>query len=883
MLKSLALLTLPALLLAQTPVLPDNYQINSDDTLSYIYSEAYQKILPQLKSYQAEILKQYSKEYGYELDDTLYVGLASEKNQIANGFSNQMPLNLQVFYGAGVGMVDYFCFDSWLKTLLIHETAHNFQLNPKENIGSELSHKIVGNTPLTFIGFFPLFPIPNVTESSFLFEGNAVMNESRFDNGGRLYSGYALAEVVTQAQAGLITPELIYNETLSFPYREKFYLVGGFFQQFLVERYGIKKVNGYFRTYSTQMLPLFSNTIFKEQYGKDFKTLLAEFVEELKSKHSHFKATHGEIISTAKGLEPMNSNAEEIYALVGDEYTPHQIMSFDKKTQKVSHNQGSWKRGEPFKIGAEYHTQTSAMTDPTQIVMGLFDRDGYLQKGSESKVIQGYLSDGRAVYFDLPNSLERPHIAIDGVFYDTANSSVHIDAQDNLYYFKQEGENRVLYKNKKALHQWSGHYGFVVDVDQAGAIYFITNSKDGSTAYRYADGSVEHLGLGDDLLDLKLINAKEALVTTITAHEFQYQKVKLHPTPAKIPATTLPTLADKSSTITQKSQDFKAQKPLKSEAYHPITELHYSSLDQSVAYIEEDGLLVNLNANFSDPLSQNSLSAILSYNSDRMVAGASYENEAHLINYGASLYGVDHYEADEEERNHGYSAHLSLPLIASGYWRASTDLSYTKAYNNIHRKPWTLSFDLKNIKQFGISKYPNHLNALSIFASHDRDNNSVGAKYSWMHDLFWQSYIGLSGSYIKAQKSQQGLEKGVRISDTTADIQSERTNVMMPTLEKTLYAKDIKMGELSLYKVFETPLYFYSFPLSLQRETLYLKQRRYEIGMNSQDLNYNETAFGIESDLLFFHKIPIPLTLEWLYNDRAKDDVQFRFLLGLGF
>jgi len=66
----------------------------------------------------------------------------------------------------------------------------------------------------------------------FLLEGNAVLNESRFGNGGRLYSGYALAELIEMANGGLITPELTYNSTLEFPYGEKSYLIGDFFRSF---------------------------------------------------------------------------------------------------------------------------------------------------------------------------------------------------------------------------------------------------------------------------------------------------------------------------------------------------------------------------------------------------------------------------------------------------------------------------------------------------------------------------------------------------------------------------------------------------------------------------------------------------------------------------
>ena len=180
-------------------------------------------------------MNQYEKEFGFKLDEKMRVGIASSRNQIANAMATPAPLNLQFLYGAGAGAVDYFCFDSWMKTILIHETAHNYQLNPKKNWISKVSHKVFGNTPFSILGPLLMFPIPNMLENSFIMEGNAVLNESRFGNGGRLYSGYALAEVVAMAHAGEIRPEMMYNPTLEFPYGEKYYLIGGFFQQFLID------------------------------------------------------------------------------------------------------------------------------------------------------------------------------------------------------------------------------------------------------------------------------------------------------------------------------------------------------------------------------------------------------------------------------------------------------------------------------------------------------------------------------------------------------------------------------------------------------------------------------------------------------------------------
>ena len=143
-------------------------------------------------------------------DLTLYVGLISDYNQIANGFSTQWPNNRQINYVGGTQLVDYFTTTSWLDTLLYHETAHNYQVNVKGSVVSRSLHSVFGNG--TFIVPIPL-AVPNAMENSFMLEGNAVLNESWHGNGGRLYSGRLKAQTLLQAKAGNIVASDVYNRS----------------------------------------------------------------------------------------------------------------------------------------------------------------------------------------------------------------------------------------------------------------------------------------------------------------------------------------------------------------------------------------------------------------------------------------------------------------------------------------------------------------------------------------------------------------------------------------------------------------------------------------------------------------------------------------------
>ena len=159
-----------------------------------------------------------------------------------------------------------------------------------------------------------------------------------------------------------------------------------------------------------------------------------------------------------------------------------------------------------------------------------------------------------------------------------------------------------------------------------------------------------------------------------------------------------------------------------------------------------------------------------------------------------------------------------------------------------------------------------------------------GATYSFKHDLVWQSYIGLKGRYLKSDKVDFFNEKGIELDDTFSNVQADLGTLDIPSFTFRTYAKEVKMAELSLAKVFDGSLYFYSFPISLQRETFYAKQRRYKIDFNRfVSRNYNETIVGAEFDLLFLHKLGLPLSVEWIHNKDVFEPNKVRFLVGGSF
>ena len=82
--------------------------------------------------------------------------------------------------------------------------------------------------------------------------------------------------------------------------------------------------------------------------------------------------------------------------------------------------------------------------------------------------------------------------------------------------------------------------------------------------------------------------------------------------------------------------------------------------------------------------------------------------------------------------------------------------------------------------------------------------------------------------------------------------------------------------------------YFFTFPVSLHRELLYAAYNRYALEAFSQPdeyINVNEAVAGLTLDTLWMNKMPIPVVMEYIYNDN-EDIAQkhsFRVRFGIAF
>lgn len=831
------------------------------------YTAGFEKILQPL----------YEKTFGYQMDTPLSVGIISSYNQIANGFSTQYPSNRQVNYMGGAQLPDYFASTSWLDTLLLHETAHNYQTNVKDNAISRSMYTVFRNG-----GFLlPFFPAtnPNNFESSFILEGNAVLNESWHGRGGRLYSGRYRAMNRVHANAGYLTKERLYNSTLDFPYGEGHYIFGSHYQYYLAETYGLDVTNSYFKYRSKNWyFPFMVNAPTKRTFGVSFDATFSAWVEQLEKESKSLKLVEGKVLARSKYYSDMNTQDQEVLFLANETgVNAPKLYQYDKESHNVTSKDKSLVLGRVFKIDNEYYTISGRYTSPWRITQGLFDDDGMIKPDTKGRIIQGYLSDGRAVYFDAAKSYVSPQLYIEGEFYRSVNSSVLIK-DDHLYYFVQQGKERILYKDKQPLYKFEAFYSIVADVDNTGAIYFIANSKLGSSLYKVKDTNVSRVLEADNIVAAKLVGNNQVVVEAISADDYYYALTDLKII-NQAPFVVKYIWDDPDHPLNTHAADFNNVKshPLDlTQEYSFFDNVNYTSGNFFSSTNDEDESVYYMSATFSDPLAYHQFTLKGQKDADQStLVGFRYSNNQHFLLFGLDAFyvakdGLEEFSPIIETRDYGVAVDAKLPFLRKGYWSGQLQAGYYQDYINIEREPTSVNLTISRSQSFGHSFYYNNLAYLNVFSTQDRSDQINGADISLSTDLPFEFYIGIKGKYSKSDGDADRYDnKGVELSSSGSFVGVDSSGFFMPSLKQDTFVKKAAVSEVSLSKVFNGSFYFFKFPISLRRESLSLAYRQYQIeGVpNENDLTINQLGLKLSLETVLVNNYVVRFNIESIYND----------------
>lgn len=851
-----------------------------------IYTEGNRDFAEQVAALELTLQPRYEASFGYELNETLYVGLISDYNQIANGFATQFPVNRQINYIGGALVTDYFSTTSWLDTLIYHETAHNYQTNARENPVSEGLYRFLG------VGSFftPVVPAitPNLFESSFILEGNAVLNESWHGNGGRLYNGRMKAMTLLQARAGYLTPARLYNQQLRFPYGESHYVFGGHYQYYLAEQYGLDRTNRYFLNRSAYWYwPLLVNSPTLDTFGRNFTDLMADWSSRLATQANGMAVAGGAPLAHSQFRGELNRNDDEIFFLTNPTgVRAPELVRIDRNSRAVTRERVEYPSGKLIENGGTLYSIAGRHTSPLRIHQGLYDRDAEILSGTEGRIIQGYLSDGRPVYFDVARSYSEPQLFVGDEFYAEVNSSVLIGDDDALYYFVQNGRTRTLFRDRTALLDLDTYYALIADVDSAGRVYFITNTEYGSSLFRLDTGTVERVTAADNIADARLVDDDTALVAAVSADEYYYTFQTLAPLADSEPHSPQLFWDPAGEPVPATPARQPAPKLALDNEYSALNDIRYQGTDVTLSYIttemrdgsEQDNWLYTINASFADPLTQNRFNVFALRDADLShLAGVGYTNSQYLVLAGLTAYGVldeqlDQLEEPDTSRGYGLSAELRLPFLQSGYWYGELGAFHYLDYREREREPTGGQLLFSRQTRFGHSFYPNSRFVAQGFGVDDRDDTVSGGALALATDFPWQIYGGVKGKYARSDAEVDHFgRRGVNLEKTPDVLNNDPSILVIPGLVGSTYASEASYTEAHIAKVLDLDAYAFWFPLSLRRESLTVRYRHVDVNDSTRggDVDFDQLALGLTLELVAFNVAPIRVAVEYVRSDET--------------
>ena len=835
-----------------------------------IYAEEHSKYRDYIAKEVSKTVDIYEKSFGFKLRNRLKVILASSRDQVTNGYATPVYTNKIVLFNGGSSGIDYFSSPFWIDNLIRHELAHTFQLNAQKSKFSQVANTIFGNSlEVPVIQVFPNLLLPDG-----LLEGNAVLNESLFGMGGRLYNGSLKALFLTTLPK--LDETRFVNNHLEFPFMEEKYIAGSFFNLYLYNIYGIQKVNRFFLSHSKGFIPaetLFINKSFQTYFGKSFTILFQEFIDLWKSSLEEFSIQKGVEIGFTERYFSLTRDLENIYLTSSNRDSKPKTETYSKIGGSLSDEVYFGTGGKMFKIGDSFVEAKNGNSDSQEIKFGLW-KDGKIIEESKGKVFFDHLKDSW-LYFDTDASFKTPNLYKDGNFIDEITSSPLFDKESNIYYFKQNRDIRTLSKNGKPLFSFQGFYSKIVDIDGE-KIYFIANSDLGSTLYLFQNGRIFRVMQGDNIFDGKLINSENIILTTVKSDGYHYLKVEI---PKKLEESKIyfQNIGDEfifSDSNLEVSQNRKE--------YNSILKLSFVELLLSYG---TNGINFH-QISFQDPIGYNLLTLgflDLGYSEEYRFG---YSNSRYWINYGFSG------EFLEYQNNHQTKFSSFLHFQLSKMENFATSLTVQTIFiedyfsdnfrleeyrgNYIESFQFVAGYGVGESESYGNSIYSQESIFFQPIYKYLDESNFLGLYFEYGRKISDYTFFGSSykGVVNLEQKENLYIENILDVDDL-GDISLEGLH------DSLLPSRSLHKFSTVISQIINLPIYFFKFPLSLRREAIFV---RYDhiLEDRKDDLRYvNETVFGLSFELLAMHRFPVPMTFK--YIDNSISGGSFKFITEFGF
>jgi hypothetical protein len=871
--------------------------------VQYVYDQDTRNAVAQLTAYQEHFRRMYDKSYGWRLSERQDLILTSSRQQVANAYATTIPNIKSVWYPSGADFMDGTATSSWMLTLAAHETAHLYQLDAKGNFPNFLHH-IFGNTPYVFFGVLPFWISPNFMTPTFLLEGNAVLNESRVNQGGRLYSGEARALVLSQIQAGQIDPNRLINDQFRFPFDQNPYLQGAYFQAHLAAKHGIEKTNQFFVAQGDHWLwPWILNKTFRNHFGASYPQEIREYTRGLEALAKKQKFTPGTPLVSGIFVGGLNHDANRIWFLSSNGVQHPELKIFDKKSKSFTTQQLNLSIGKVFFDGEKPLVADSQKNDLHHITYSLYGEDMIMDERYKGQIVTDQRA-GKTAALDAREAWLETRVLVDGVPYDVAHSSAILDEAGNVYYFRQNGAQRVLYKNREPVFKFDGFYGKLMEVEGDGTVYFIGATDYGSTVYRYKNKVISRVLASDRVVDARLINDQEFLVNEIGADGHTVHLVAAEVKPV-VPATY--SYGFSTENVVPEKTIAPAQIEADERSYNAFGALRYSSM---MTYVggSSNGLDGGVDITFADPMEYHAIG--LAY------SGTQFRSQAALFAYTFTKYLADigvtyRYKEEWWERaggldqrayNQDASLLVKLPVWRHGLWDAAIGSALTYELEDAHNDPddpVALAEhpddreEYYGIKSgFSLSRtdatplgmyawrgftldYSNHLKTQPNLWQKEHNTSLVSVGYQ--HGFPMEFYATVIGHVAWAETKDIDIRASAGPADGGAVIP-------MITSRKDYSVKNAESARLEIHKVLNLRFYSPRIFIGLDRLAPVVVAQGVFLD-DDVDNKYPRDIFqvGVGADLqiLLFHRLRAVqrILIAGDSTDKERADTQFRFTL----
>ena len=850
----------------------DKYKIYKDSNYTIIYTDDFKTEAKFIKKNIQKILQHKQESFKYKLDEPLQIVLISNNIQIPNAFSTQVPFNMDIYFNGGSVLNNYFATKSYLAILLSHESSHNYQTNAKKSKISQNLDKYLGNNYMPIVAVAPLFTIPNLLLPTFLLEGNSVLDESLYQNGGRLYNGTLNAMKNSLIFHNKIDTTRLINDHLFFPYTTEKYIVGGYYFLFLASKYGIDKANQFFYSHSIHSInPLLLDSTFRKHFNISFKESINEFIKYTKQQYKNYKELEpNNTIATSKSQISFSKIDNKIYFLTSNLTTSTKLNIYDISSNSFNSQDTTLSNGKVFEQNNKLYTKKTDFISSTLYKFGLFDKDNYILPSTKGKDMQD-ITKNKIAYINIKQSFLQSKLYINDKFYNNINSNALFDKGQNIYYFVQQGNKRVLYKNKQAIFSFDGYYSKIADVVN-GVVYFIANTKNGSTLYCYENKKIYKLINSDNIADAKILSHNKAIVSLISFNNYQVAITKLNKTISSIQLTKI------LPNDTKMMFDFDTNTTLLNETrYNELSNLQFSMLYPTYTYDSTNGSSYTLDAIFLDPVMFNMLQIYSHKTTSDTISGLSYTNERY-IPFGIDIHHISNNPNTTASKTAG-SIKIYGPLVKKGFHLLETELKYYIDDDNKKKKPIIFNLDYKYSHNYSVAFDYDKLYNIKTIIKQDRDKYTYGLKASLKKDIYSQLYANINlialDSNIKTTLQQQGI----KIITNTQDTLQDSTNVLIQGCDNDFYTKKLTSYSAQLKQVFDFHSYFDIFPISLRRESFAIGYDNFR----ADDTTITQHTATLTLDTLWFHKFALPIDIKYIKNNISKDDEKYLITIGATF